>query len=174
MDVGFEFPQHHVRYSRGTQWNLGFRDSDPGSYFQSYVQQHRHFSVLLHPTRWMLRHGGLGHRGQSFADADTYTASKFDTDADTQTHAHTNTNTDTGVLRQFHDSRRMQCTQFSHHRRWKYSAWLAVALFGYHRQFQYRCWRWSADPKQRRFQYGSGRCSVVAQHQRHTKHRRWN
>ena len=97
---------------------------------------------------------------------------QVDTDANTQTHAHTNTNT--GVLPQFHDSRRVRRAQFSHHRRWKYSTWLAVALFGYHRQFQYRCWRWSAGPKQRRFQYRSGRCSVVAQHQRHTKHRHWN
>ena len=60
------------------------------------------------------------------------------------------------------------------HRRWKYSTWLAVALFGYHRQFQYRCRRRSADPQQRRFQYCSWRGSALAQHQRHTKHRRWD
>ena len=88
---GSNFHRHHVRYSRGTQRNLGFRNSQPGSYFQSYVQSYRHFSVLLHSAWWMLQHGGLGHRGQSFANADTYTASKFDTDADTQTHAHADT-----------------------------------------------------------------------------------
>ena len=42
------------------------------------------------------------------ANADTYTASKFDTDADTQTHAHADTNTYTGVLLQFHYSGRMR------------------------------------------------------------------
>ncbi len=43
-----------------------------------------------------------------------------------------------------------------------------------HRQFQYRCWRWSAGAKQRGFQYRGRRGSLVAQHQRHTKHGRWN
>ena len=62
----------------------------------------------------------------------------------------------------------------SHHRRWKYRARLAFTLFRYHRQFQYRCRRWSAGPQQRRFQYGSWRGSALAQHHRHTKHRRWN
>ncbi len=64
----------------------------------------------------MLRHGGHGRRGQSFADADTdaCTESKFDTDADTDTDTHTNTHTNTnsytGVLPQFHDGRRVRCT----------------------------------------------------------------
>jgi hypothetical protein len=47
----------------------------------------------------MLRHGGHGCRGQSFADAGTDTESKFD--------AHTNADTNpyTGwVLSEFHDS----------------------------------------------------------------------
>ncbi len=43
-----------------------------------------------------------------------------------------------------------------------------VALFGYHRQLQYWCRRWSAGPKQRRFQYrswrGSACCSTPAAH----------
>jgi len=53
----------------------------------------------------MLRHGGHGRRGQSFADA--YTESKFDANSyavDAYSHA------DTGwVLLQFHDNGRMRC-----------------------------------------------------------------
>ena len=87
-------------------WDSGILNQ--GATFSHTFNSTRHFSVLLHTAWWMLQHGGLGHRGQSFANADTYTASKFDTDADTQTHAHADTNTYTGVLLQFHDGRRMR------------------------------------------------------------------
>ena len=79
-----------------------------------------------------------------------------------------------GCFPQLHDSGRMRCACFSHHRRWKHSTWLAVAVFDYDRQFQYRCWRRSAGPQQRKFQYRGWRSSAVTQHQRRTKHRSWN
>src|SRR5947208_221897 len=73
-----------------------------------------------------------------------------------------------------YDSGRVRSAQLSHHRRWKYGTWFPVALFEWHRQHQYRYWRRSTVPQQRRFQYRSRRCSVVAQHHRHTKHCPWN
>src|SRR5215472_12293191 len=42
------------------------------------------------------------------------------------------------LLFKLHDSRRVQCTFFSHHGNWKYRTWLVFAVLECHRQLQHR------------------------------------
>jgi len=100
MDMGCDFPQQHFRYAGDAERNLGFRYSQPGSYFHSYLQQRRQFPIFLHTAWCMLRHGRDGHCGEcdsvTHAHADIHALVHADTNADASRCGR--------VLSQFHNS----------------------------------------------------------------------
>src|SRR5205823_3949255 len=95
VDLEFEWSQHHVRDSGFTEWNVGFRNSYPGSHVHAHLQQRGIISVLLHTAR-VLWYGRHGHGGKRITDTNCYTTAKSDTGGSARQYQHSQLCSDRG------------------------------------------------------------------------------